>query len=126
MVRHYSGVVVFAVGVSYWFRGGTAQYESCINGTLADIGNGRCDAALNLPSCGFDGGDCCPCTCFDGPEHSCSDSDVDCIYPSCDDPAATSEEMLCEETWVGDGDCHTRNNHAGCSWDGGDVSLRPA
>eukprot|EP00903_Cladosiphon_okamuranus_P006392 g6257.t1 len=32
------------------------QYDSC-NGTVADIGNGHCDAALNTPFCGWDGGD---------------------------------------------------------------------
>ncbi len=123
MVRHYGGVTVLAVGVSYWFHGGTAQYESCTNGTVADIGNGRCDAALNVASCGYDGGDCCPCTCSNGPDHSCSDNNFDCVYPDCDDLTTTSEETTCNEEWIGDGWCDDINNNAGCSWDGGDVSL---
>lgn len=57
MVRLSAGVAGFAVVVSLCFRGGAAQYGSCTNGTVGDIGNGRCDAANNNPSCGFDGGD---------------------------------------------------------------------
>ena len=56
MIR-LNGVAVFAVTVSLCFRAGAAQYDGCTNGTVADIGNGRCDAANNNPSCGFDGGD---------------------------------------------------------------------
>ena len=105
-------------------RDAAAQYDSCTNGTVADIGNGRCDTALNSPACGFDGGDCCSCTCSDGPVYSCHDSDLDCVYPECGDPmAAASEEPTCEESWVGDGYCDADNNHLGCSWDGGDVSC---
>ena len=37
-------------------QGGDAQYDSC-NGTVAKIGDGRCDQALNTPNCGWDGGD---------------------------------------------------------------------
>ncbi len=122
MVRLYYDMAVFAVALSYTFHGGTAQYESCTNGTIADIGNGRCDAALNVASCGYDGGDCCPCTCSDGPDHSCSDNNFDCVYPDCDAPAAMSEETTCEESRVGDGLCDRGNNYVGCSWDGGDVS----
>ena len=57
MIRLSAGVAGFAVAVSLCFRGGAAQYGSCTNGTVGDIGNGRCDAANNNPSCGFDGGD---------------------------------------------------------------------
>ncbi len=110
----------FVVGVFCGLIGGTAaqQYDGCTSGSVSDIGNGRCDAALNVPSCGFDGGDCCPCTCSDGPDHSCSDSEFDCIYPDCND-----EQDFCEEEWQSDGWCDPKNNHAGCNWDGGDVSF---
>lgn len=105
-------------------RGAVTQFDSCTNGTIADIGNGRCDTALNVPSCGFDGGDCCSCTCSDGPTHSCPDSDFDCVYPDCGDPSAdTSKETTCNEDWLGDAYCDADNNHLGCSWDGGDVSC---
>lgn len=42
--------------------GGNAQYDRC-NGTVADIGDGRCDAALNTPVCGWDGGDVSSLNC---------------------------------------------------------------
>ena len=112
------------------FRGGAAQYDSCTNGKVADIGNGRCDAELNVPSCGYDGGDCCPCSCVDGPTHSCSDSDFDCLYPDCGDPTATTgdptattEDSGCFNHHWGDGICDSDANHLSCGYDGGDVSL---
>lgn len=37
--------------------GAAAQYDGCVNGAVADIGDGRCNAENNNPSCGFDGGD---------------------------------------------------------------------
>jgi len=101
-----------------------ADYDSCVGGPISDIGNGRCDAALNVPSCGYDGGDCCPCTCPDGPDYSCFDNNFDCIYPGCDvEKTAGTEEVLCVEEGQGNGWCEDVNNHAGCNWDGGDVST---
>ena len=85
------------------------QYESC-NGTVTDIGNGRCDAELNVPSCGFDGGDCCSCTCVDGPTHSCSDGDFDCLYPDCGESEDTAVEVECFEDYKGDSYCDPFNN----------------
>ena len=103
---------------------GDSQYDSCTNGTVSDIGNGRCDAELNVPSCGFDGGDCCPCTCVDGPAHTCSNSEFDCVYPDCGgDAATTSEESTCREDWKSDGWCDRVNNGPECDYDGGDVSV---
>ena len=103
MVR-CSGVAVFAAAVVCCFFCAAAQYDSCTSGAVSDIGNGRCDADLNVPSCGYDGGDCCPCTCEDGPAHSCSDSEFHCVYPDCGGGAATAfEETMCEEDWKGDG-----------------------
>jgi len=115
-------VAVLTMGaVACCFPGGAAQYEGCLNGTaVADIGNGRCDAALNTPACGFDGGDCCPCTCADGPDYSCDDSEFDCLYPYCGDPAATSDDCL--QDFYGDGYCDNINAYAECGYDGGDVS----
>ncbi|CAN0528891.1 unnamed protein product, partial [Scytosiphon promiscuus] len=98
-------------------------YDSCTNGTVTDIGNGLCDAANNNPSCGYDGGDCCPCTCADSPAHACTDSEFDCIFPECDDPTAASSEDLspaCIEGLIGDGFCNSENNNASCDYDGGD------
>ncbi|CAN0527961.1 unnamed protein product, partial [Scytosiphon promiscuus] len=35
----------------------SAQYSDCENGTIADIGDGQCDAENNNPYCDYDGGD---------------------------------------------------------------------
>ena len=47
------------------------------------IGDGSCDAELNNAACGYDGGDCCYCTCSGSP---CFDFD-------CLDPTATEDEF---------------------------------
>ncbi|CAM9535909.1 unnamed protein product, partial [Pylaiella littoralis] len=31
-----------------------------------NVGNGLCNAIVNTAECGWDGGDCCECTCDDG------------------------------------------------------------
>ena len=105
MMARQGGVAVSAVvALACRFDTGSAQFDSCTGGVVADIGNGRCDPELNVPTCGYDGGDCCPCTCVDGPTHSCSDSDFDCLYPQCDDAAAaTSDQTMCQEDWKSDG-----------------------
>ncbi|CAN0581540.1 unnamed protein product, partial [Laminaria digitata] len=103
-------------------RGVASQYATCTNGTVADIGNGLCDTANNNPSCGYDGGDCCPCTCADGPVHSCNSSDLNCIFPECgdDERVATSEDPTCIKSWLSDGECDDENNNPSCDYDGGD------
>lgn len=121
MVGH--PLVGFVVSFLCFCRGGRAQYDNCTNGTVTDIGNGWCDAVNNNPHCGFDGGDCCSCTCVNTTLHSCSESDLDCVYPECTEPAATSEDETCEESWIGDGYCDEINNTPSCGYDGGDVSL---
>lgn len=106
--------IAAAVALScFYFGYSAAQYESCNNGTFADIANGRCDAELNLPSCGYDGGDCCPCTCVDGPVHSCSDSVFDCLYPDCGESADTAGAE-CYEDLKGDSYCDGFNNSPRC------------
>eukprot|EP00752_Nemacystus_decipiens_P012586 g11146.t1 len=113
-----------AAAFLYIVRGGTAQFNSC-NGTVANIGDGRCDPALNTPYCGWDGGDCCHCTCSDGPVHACSDNVFDCLYPGCGDPAsAITEDSSCVGDWIGDGLCDDVNNFEACDYDGGDVRRR--
>eukprot|EP00752_Nemacystus_decipiens_P002518 g2363.t1 len=111
-----------SLAVAFWFFGcgGIAQYDSC-NGSVANIGDGRCDPALNTPYCGWDGGDCCHCTCSDSPVYACADSVFDCLYPDCDDPTPSiSEDSPCVEDWIGDGYCDHVNNVAPCHYDGGD------
>ena len=109
-------------------------------GNLDDTHNSVCDSALNNEECGYDGGDCCECTCREyggispsfynfecGSEgYDCIDPDAptDCIlrtdsptpspiasaYPDCDGP----------DSWIGDGYCDTSTNSLECAWDGGD------
>lgn len=56
--------ITAALSLLSYLRVGVAQddFNSCFNISgvldyLSDIGNGRCDSALNNPSCGYDGGD---------------------------------------------------------------------
>ncbi|CAM9504736.1 unnamed protein product, partial [Ascophyllum nodosum] len=39
------------------------EYTNC-DGYLAYIGNGYCNSENNNEACGWDGGDCCECTCI--------------------------------------------------------------
>ncbi|CAM9509603.1 unnamed protein product [Ectocarpus fasciculatus] len=123
MRRHTSSTISFAASAFTIFcvlGSGIAQYDNCTGGNVTDIGNGNCDAALNVASCGYDGGDCCSCTCNDGPLHLCADSDFDCVYPECGDPAVTSSDVVCYEDFQGNGMCNEENNSPACGYDGGD------
>lgn len=40
-----------------------APFPGCLVRGFEQLGNGYCDGNLNHPACGYDGGDCCPCTC---------------------------------------------------------------
>eukprot|EP00752_Nemacystus_decipiens_P009914 g8846.t1 len=111
-------VLVAAFGRS--LLGGDSQYDNCTKGTVADIGNGRCDTELNVPSCGYDGGDCCSCSCVDSPSNSCSDNSFDCIFPDCGGAATSSEGSTCVEGWKSDGYCDPENHGPECDYDGGD------
>lgn len=65
------------------------DYPDCSSSdSLLSIGNGFCDTSLNLESCGWDGGDCCSCTCIPGNYSDCSFTYdfYDAYY--CEDPLA--------------------------------------
>eukprot|EP00903_Cladosiphon_okamuranus_P014549 g13496.t1 len=96
--------VVAAVTILCSLQGVAAQYDSCTTGVVANIGNGQCDAALNIPSCGYDG-----------------DSVFNCLFPGCDDATTSTEDATCVEEWLGDGGCDVSENNASCGYDGGDV-----
>ena len=67
--------------------------SSCINGTIEYIGDGVCDAGNNNKDCLYDGGDCCMCTCTNGPLWRCG-----CLGFTCVDPdVITQEANLCVE-----------------------------
>lgn len=55
-------------------------YRDCPEvGVIQFIGDGRCDDHNNNVQCGYDGGDCCPCTC--GGVFGCGVNGYHCIDP---------------------------------------------
>lgn len=56
------------------------EYPDCY-GFTASMGTGRCTPANNNKECGFDGGDCCECTCVDSLDHVCGSHGYDCRDP---------------------------------------------
>ncbi|CAM9453618.1 unnamed protein product, partial [Hapterophycus canaliculatus] len=66
-----------------------SPYPEC-SGPLSYVGDGDCDFSTNNEECGWDGGDCCPCTCDDSDTlyacggYDCLDPTVstDCITPA--------------------------------------------
>ena len=65
------------------------MYENCTDGVVEYIGDGECDGINNTPDCGYDGGDCCICTCVDS--MTCT-SGFNCI-----DLDAGDELYACDE-----------------------------
>lgn len=95
------------------------EYENC-GGDRRSIGDGACDTNNNNQDCGYDGGDCCLCTCT----HSSLDETF-CSNFDCVDPSATPESDCypgCQGSiqLIGNGDCDHANNNAACGFDGGD------
>lgn len=113
------------------------------------IGDGVCDILLNIASCGYDGGDCCLCTCLDGEEYQCGSFGYDCQDPdvpsdcmnasfsyvppsglsmSTTSFASDGSYSDCAEDgrpvhWIGDGVCDIMSNNPDCGYDGGDRCL---
>lgn len=94
------------------------EYSECRTGLPRFLSDGDCDPSTNTMECSFDGGDCCPCTCVDGPTYTCGHTGFDCLDPdaSCTD----DEDSSCVEWEKGDSFCDEYNNKEHCSWDGGD------
>lgn len=71
---------------------------------------------LVFPS-GYDGGDCCDCTCVSTAQTTCGEEGIgfDCRDPdaSCVDKG-TIESSFCVERFMGDGDCDFVNNDEEC------------
>lgn len=57
------------------------EYPTC-TGDLLGVGDGSCDADDNNEGCGYDGGDCCLCTCNG---RACGLTGFDCLDPSAGD-----------------------------------------
>lgn len=51
------GAAELFLALSLLFQSVASQYSGCTNGTMSNIGDGRCDDENNNPFCGFDGGD---------------------------------------------------------------------
>ena len=89
----------------------------------SSIGNALCDLWLNNEVHLFDGGDCCACTCVNGPQHSCEHNHFNCLDPNsgCASPkVAIYANCSGDVGLIGDGDCDSFNNNQGCGYDGGD------
>ena len=75
--------------------------------------------------CGYDGGDCCDCTCISGAYASCDPRLSFCIDPSapCYDQDAAAMYSQCTEEMIediGNGKCDSGSNSEACRFDGGD------
>ena len=65
-------------------------------------------------------GDCCECTCVDGPDYSCGLYGFNCIDPTsgCIDPFAAEYPDCIANLWnLGNGYCHTLYNNEMCGYD---------
>lgn len=77
--------------------GVSAALDGDLNCDVASVvlmGDGRCDEEYNTQACGFDGGDCCECTCWDN-EFSCGATGYHCVDPaaSCDMPGSVFRSL---------------------------------
>lgn len=122
-----------------------AKYPRC-QGEISTLGDGHCDIFQNNKACGFDGGDCCSCTCVDSADHKCGDGGYTCADPAVPltcardsdayPPPAESPEVedrlqsvrlrypgcatIGTVALVGDGFCDLLNVNEECGYDGGD------
>ena len=89
------------------------------------MGDGFCDNILNNEDCEYDGGDCCECTCVDGPIYTCGFYGLRCEDPTCLDPNLLAEFPDCGGNLlrVDNGACDAYNNNEECGYDGGDCCL---
>lgn len=84
MVRFYLWHVtlllwaVFCAGVPAALGGDL----DCDVASVVPMGDGRCDEEYNTEGCGYDGGDCCACTCWDNGKSSIETTKTFCCYGS--------------------------------------------
>ena len=83
-------VAAFAVALGFCYHRGAAQVSPSCTGDGLLIGDGECTAENNNAACGYDGGDCCLCSCGGA---ACSFTDFDCV-----DPTAADEFFDCKIT----------------------------
>ena len=91
-----------------------AEFPYC-DGNLLLWNDGECDSENNIASCGYDGGDCCLCTCVANGE--CSFNIFDCVDPrvekelyQCQPPPPTAPPCAAniQRTWVVDNSVQAR------------------
>lgn len=90
---------------------------------MMSFGNGACDSENNNGDCGWVGGDCCECTCLDGGNYECQDSEFFCLDPNsgCVEPVIVDQtKCLGNLSLAGNGLCEPGNNNEACGRDGGD------
>lgn len=124
----------------------TITTNGCVPSLIADA---VCNNRNNNPWCGYDGGDCCECTCISNDFHECGYYDFDCLSPGgdkCDTSSSTDKQSVttattssdtpissnfdtyesdatgeeCFPAYVGNGDCNPESNNPSCAYDGGD------
>ncbi|CAM9527606.1 unnamed protein product, partial [Ectocarpus sp. 13 AM-2016] len=88
------------------------------------VGDGDCDRDNNFAECGYDGGDCCECTCVSEGEYDCGAGGFACIDPAAecvnDDDVTFQIASTCVADMIGDAYCDEPNNVEECGYDGGD------
>ncbi len=82
-----------------------AEFPNCTGGWLG-LGDGFCEEEKNNPECGYDGGDCCVCSCSG---NACLLSVFDCLDPDagdqffeCEPPPSDAVPCSAEaqQTWL--------------------------
>lgn len=58
--------------------------SECDSAEMHLIGDGNCNTPNNIADCLYDGGDCCVCSCVNGPTYDCGHSDYLCLSPDAD------------------------------------------
>lgn len=115
--------IIILLGHWVWSKANSEDYANC-TGLASKTGNGVCESDNNNESCGWDGGDCCECTCVDDLDIPLSCSVFDCLDPSseCDDDSGTYDHTNCTGNLnaTNNGLCNSENNNEACGWDGGD------
>lgn len=98
-------------------------YPFCA-GVWSLIADGYCDTSLNNSECEWDGGDCCYCTCEDGPTYNCGsysfydcqDADAWCYTatptPSPSPPPSPAPSCTGPPDYISDGVCDASTNNA--------------
>ena len=121
-----TGSNTFGVVILLLFAG-DAQYDNCTSGRVDWIADGFCDindVNNNIEECGYDGGDCCACTCKDTPDRSCGEeSEYSCIDPNsgCTDALAIQFPNCAGAVYDnGNGKCDLSLNNEDCGYDAGD------